>query len=92
MWLQASFRSLGNIEAEKEILPAAGETSAYRRPKPGTAIISGPGGNGLGLRAVRAGEGGGAPAQRWAPLVGGRRGGDRVPGLLEGGNTLRGCQ
>ena len=65
MLLQASLCSLGNIEAKKEILAAAGETSAYRRPKPGSAIISGPGGDGPGLRAVRVGEGGGAPAQRW---------------------------
>ena len=65
MLLQASLCSLGNIEAKKEILAAAGETSAYRRPKPGTAIISDPGGHGPGLRAVRVGGGGGAPAQRW---------------------------
>ena len=54
--------SLGNIEAKKEILPAAGETSAYpRRPEPGTAIISDPGGHGPGLRAVRAGKAAGRP-------------------------------
>ena len=57
--------SSGNHQREKEILPAAGETSAYPRPKPGTAVVSGPGGHGPGLGGVGGREGGGAPAQRW---------------------------
>ena len=49
------------IPAEKEILPAAGETSAYRRPKPGTAIISDPGGMAPALLRFGPGEVAGRP-------------------------------